>query len=371
MFARLRRMLVKELLQIFRDPRMRAILIGVPLFQTVVFGYAVNTDVRDVRLAISDRDRTPASRDFIAGFTASRYFTEVAYPADEAGVQAHLDRGTARAVLVIMPGFAAELGAGRTAAVQLLLDGTDSTMAGKVAQYAQQIAARWSEARLREQAPAGGLPGGVALVSRAWFNENLESRNFFLPGVIIILVALVTMLLSSMAVVREKEIGTIEQVMVTPLRRSEFILGKTIPFALIGFLDVLLITAIAVFWFEIPLRGSVALLLAGTGLYILSTLGMGLLISTICTTQQQAMMCVFFVIFPAMLLSGFMFPIANMPALIQGITYLNPLRYFLVIIRAIFLKGTGWAVLWPNFAALGLIGTALLALAINRFHKTL
>ena len=214
-------------------------------------------------------------------------------------------------------------------------------------------------------------PVRIDFRSRAWFNENLESRNYFVPGVIVIVVSLVSLLLTSMAVVREKEIGTIEQIMVTPITPAEFILGKTMPFVLISFVDVTLILLIGVFWFEVPLRGSIALLYVSTGLYLLTMLGVGLLISTISQTQQQAMMSTFLFFFPAMLLSGFSFPIANMPPVIQWLTYLNPVAYFLVVVRTIFLKGVGLAYLWPHLLALAAMGLATLWLAVRRFHKTL
>ena len=215
------------------------------------------------------------------------------------------------------------------------------------------------------------MTGRVELETRTWFNENLESRNFYVPGVIAIVVMLITLMLTSMAVVREKEIGTIEQIMVTPITSAEFILGKTLPFALIGFANVVLVTLIGVFWFGVPIRGSLLMLFFATSLYLLTTLGVGLLISTQSRTQQQAMMSAFFFYFPAVLLSGFMFPIANMPQVIQWLTYLNPLRYFLVIVRGIFLKGIGPEVLWPQMFALAVLGVATLWLASRRFQKTL
>jgi ABC-2 type transport system permease protein len=214
-------------------------------------------------------------------------------------------------------------------------------------------------------------PGSVELQSRAWFNENLESRNFYVPGVIAILVMLITLMLTSMAIVREKEIGTMEQIIVTPITPAEFIIGKTVPFALIGFADVVLITVVGVFWFEVPVRGSLPLLFVATALYLMTTLGMGLLISTVSRTQQQAMMSTFFFYFPAVLLSGFMFPIANMPRVIRWLTFLNPLRYFLVIIRGIFLKGVGPGVLWPQMLALAVMGLLTLWIASKRFRKTI
>jgi len=286
-----------------------------------------------------------------------------------------VDRGEALAVLRINRGFENDLRAGRAAQLQVILDGTDSNTAGVVLNYSAKIAGQFSQkvlvTRLTRAKGVADEPGGVELQSRAWFNENLESRNFYVPGVIAIIVLLVTLMLTSMAVVREKEIGTMEQIMVTPIKPLEFILGKTVPFALIGFADVLLITVVSLVWFEIPIRGSVLLLLGAAALYIMTSLGVGLLISTVSETQQQAMMSTFFFYFPAVLLSGFMFPIANMPPVIQWLTYLNPLRYFLVIIRGIFLKGVGLHILWPQMVALAVMGVLTLWLASRRFHKTL
>ena len=216
-----------------------------------------------------------------------------------------------------------------------------------------------------------GLPSPVEMESRAWFNDNLESRNYYVPGVMAQMVLIVTMMLSSMSVVREKEIGTMEQIIVTPIRRWEFILGKTLPFAVIGYINVTIVTVLAYFWFEIPLRGNLVLLFAATGLFLLSTLGFGLLISTVSGTQQQAMMSSFMFTFPAMLLSGFAFPIDNMPVIVQYATYLNPLRYYLIIIRGIFLKGVGSDILWPELLGLFLLGGGILIFAVQRFRKTL
>jgi len=210
----------------------------------------------------------------------------------------------------------------------------------------------------------------VTLASRAWYNPNLDSRDYFVPGVIALLLMVISIILSSMAIVREREIGTMEQIMVTPIGRTEFILGKTIPFALIGFFDVILISLIAVFWFRVPFQGNPLVLFASTGLYLMSTLGVGLLISTISRTQQQAMMTAFFFMQPAILLSGFIYPIANMPLVVQWLTYVNPLRYFLIIVRGVFLKGVGVEVLWPQMAALAVLGVVLLSLASGRFKKT-
>ena len=375
MFERLRHMLRKEFIHVLRDPRMRAVIIVVPIFQVLIFGYAVTTDVRDIRTAVYDLDNTVRSRDLVDRFEGSGYFDVVRRLSGEEQVRDVLDRGTARVVLRINRGFGDDVAAGRTGVVQLLLDGTDSNTASLVLQYAGKIAAGYNERLLVQRFErSAGKPAPVApvaLASRAWFNPNLESRDYFVPGVIALLVMVISILLSSMAIVREKEIGTIEQIMVTPIGRIEFILGKTIPFALIGFLDVVLISLVAVFWFDVPITGDPLLLFASTGLYLMSTLGVGLFISTVSRTQQQAMMTAFFFMQPAILLSGFIYPIANMPQAVQILTYLNPLRYFLVIIRGVFLKGVGLSILWPQMAALGVLGAVLLALAAGRLRKTM
>jgi len=372
---RLQRMLVKEFLQVFRDPRMLRVIVLVPLIQTLVFGYAVSTDVRDVPTAVVDFDRSVSSRELLSEFCSTGYFRTVLSTDDMRRAQAMMDAGSAGAILRIDAGFAGDLAGGRTARVQFLVDGTDSNTAGVVLGYAGRIAGRFADRALADRIAritgAVAPPGGIDLVPRAWFNENLESRNFFVPGVIAILVMLVTMMLTSMAVVREKEVGTIEQLLVSPITPAEFILGKTLPFAVIGYVDVLLVTALGVLWFGVPIRGSVMLLLVATTFYLMTTLGIGLLISTVSRTQQQAMMAVFFVYFPCVLLSGFMFPIENMPLPVQYLTYANPLRYFLVVLRGIFLKGIGSGILWPQMAALLAMGAATLFAATARFRKTL
>ena len=375
MLERLLRMLIKEFTQVLRNPRMRAVVFVMPVVQVLIIGYAVNTDVRHVPLAVYDLDRTPASRDLLARFEGSGCFDVVRRIQVEGEIQTVLDAGDAKAVLRINRGFAEDLDGGRTALAQLLLDGSDSNTGSIILGYAARISADFNRTIIEQRfSKAAGLrleADPVALTWRAWFNPNLDSRNFFVPGVLAMLVAVVSIILSSMAIVREREIGTMEQIMVTPIGRLEFILGKTIPFALIGFVDVALITAIAVFWFQVPLLGNPLFLFLGTGLYLLSTLGVGLFISTVSATQQQAMMTAFFFMLPAFMLSGFVYPIANMPTLVQWITYLNPLRYYLVIIRGVFLKGLGMEVLWPQLLALALLGTIMLALAAGRFRKTM
>jgi ABC-2 type transport system permease protein len=375
MGERILTMLRKEFRSVFRDPRMRMVIFGLPIIQTLIFGYAVTLDVRNVRLVVVDRDHTPASRDFVARFTGSGYFHAVLWSQRNDAARREIDAARASAILEINSGFEARLGAGLPIPVQLIIDGSDSNTARLVLNYATAIANAHDTAILVEQTQRrNGLSlatGGVDLRARAWFNADLESRNYYVPGIIATLVMLISLMLTSMAIVREKEVGTIEQIMVTPIRPVEFILGKCAPFIAIGFVNVLMVTAVGLFWFGIPMRGSFPLLLVGTALFLLSTLGVGLFISTVSSTQQQAMMTTFFFFFPAMLLSGFVYPIANMPEAVQWLTYANPLRYFLVIIRGVFLKGIGAEVLWPELFALLVLGVLVMTFAVTRFRKTL
>lgn len=371
MGERVWRMLVKEFIQVLRDPLMRAMIFAMPLIQQLMFGYAVTTDVEQVRTAVLDMDRSSASRALVDRIEASGYFDIVARPDDARALTGLLDRGEVTLALQLDAGFADALARGQPALVQTLVDGTDSTTGTVAMDYMQRIVAAHAQA-LAAEAAGGSLPWQpVELRSRAWFNPALESRVFNVPGVIAAIVLLTSLLLTAMAIVREREIGTLEQLMVTPIRPLELILGKTLPFVVIAYVNVLLVTAVGVVWFGIPIVGSFALLLAGAALYLMSTVGVGLFISTVSRTQQQALMSSFFFYLPAVLLSGFMFPIANMPEPAQWVTYLNPLRYFLVVIRGIFLEGAGIDVLWPQFAALALLGTALLTASVMRFGKRL
>ena len=375
MWERIFAILLKEFRSVFRDPRMRVVILAMPLIQTLIFGYAVTLDVRHVPLAVIDRDNTPESRALIARFTASGYFDVLLRTNDEPQALSLIDAAEVSAILQINAGFSANLQTGRSSSVQLTVDGSDSNTARLVLNYSAIITTIYNNDVIVEQAIRQTVRplqiGQIDLRPRAWFNENLESRNFFVPGVIAVLVMLVSLMLTGMAIVREKEAGTIEQIMVTPIRRFEFILGKCAPFILIGFVNVALVTAVGVYWFDIPIRGDFFLLLLGTALFLLSTLGTGLFISTISETQQQAMMTTFFFFFPAMLLSGFVYPIASMPEAVQWLTLVNPLRYFIIIIRSVFLKGVGLDILWPQMVALLCIGLCVMSFAVARFKKTL
>lgn len=372
MWERIYRMLVKEFIQVLRDPRMKALIFVMPVIQLIMFGYAVTTDVDHIRTAVCDLDKSPQSRALIERFTASGYFAVVDNTDRPERLGELLDRGKATIGIQINRGFADDLKSGRQAAIQTLVDGTDSNTGTVAMDYAQRITQEFSRARaVPAELTQLALPQNnpIELRSRAWFNPDLKSRYFNVPGVIAVVLLLISLLLTAMAIVREREIGTMEQLMVTPIRPLELILGKTLPFVLICFVDVLVVTFIGVNWFHVPIYGSLWLLLLGAGLYLMSTIGVGLFISTISHTQQQALMSSFFFYLPAVLLSGFMFPISNMPELAQWLTYLNPLRYFLVIIRDIFLKGSGWEILWPQFAALAVLGVVLLTFSSLRFQK--
>jgi len=375
MFERIRRVVVKEFIQLFRDRRMKAIVFVIPIMQLIVFGYAVTTDVNDIRTAIYDLDRTAESRELFRRLEASGYFSIRYSVQSPAEIQELLDRGKITAAIQVNRGFSADIKRKQQTGIQILVDGTDSNTATVAMDYANRIILKYARdlgtsALLISPLPAP-VRGGIELNALAWYNPELKSKNYNVPGVIAFVIMLTCLLLTSMAVVREREIGTMEQLMVTPIRPLELILGKTIPFALIGFFDMLLVTAVAFLKFDIPMKGSFALLIAATAVYLLSVLGMGLFISTIAKTQQQALMATFLFYVPAVLLSGFMFPVDNMPEVIQYGTYLNPLRYFLVIIRGIFLKGNGIAVLWPQMAALLVLGLVVMTISSLRFSKRL
>ncbi len=382
MLLRLKSMLIKEFIQALRNPRMRLVLFLPPLIQLIIFGYAANTDIRNISLAIYDLDNTPESREMIERFTSSGYFRIAHRASDAREIRRWIDEGKISAALQINDGFARETRQRQGTTIQIIVDGTDSNTASVVMAYAQRIVAEYSRqilvARIRtlpDIPPEMKRPfftrGGIEIQSRAFFNPNLESRNFYVPGIMAFLIMLVTLILTCMSIVREREIGTMEQLIVSPIRPVELIMGKTIPFALIGYIDVLLVTLVGVFWFEVPIRGSIPLLLAATTIYLLSTLGIGLFISTISRTQQQAMMTMFFFFVPAILLSGFVFPIANMPQVVQYLSYADPLRYFLVIIRGIFLRGSGFDILWPQMLALAILGAAVFTFSALRFRKRL
>jgi len=384
MWERIREIIRKEFLQTLRDPRMLGLLFAPPLLQLVIFGYAVNLDVEYTRTAWMDMDRTPESRELLDAFRGSRYFAVTAIPSRDDEVRKLLDGGEVLAVIRVLPGFSRDIQRGNPAAVQILIDGTNSNTAAIVSAYASQIVASYAlkvlqdqqNSRLMSGTLAAGGPAGAPLPRlsaqpRVWFNPDLRSRVYFVPGVVVNIIALVTIMLTSMSIVREREIGTMEQLMVTPIRPIELILGKLLPFAAVGIFEVVLVVTAALLIFQTPLRGSILFLFACSLVFLLTTLGVGLFISTISHTQQQAMMSSFFFFMPALLLSGFAFPVRNMPTVVQYLTYLNPVRYFMEIVRGLFLKGVGLQFLWPQVLALLVLGIAILGISSLRFRKRL
>jgi ABC-2 type transport system permease protein len=376
MFDRILHLLRKEFLELRRDRWVLFRLLVPSIIQMVIFGYAATFEVFHVSTAVLDLDHSQESRDLLSRFAFTGRFDTVAIARTQADAEAAIDRGEATIALVVPPGFAGLLRKGQVAPLQVLVDGTNSNTALVALGYVNQIASQFSSDYVGDlqRRTAAGLalrPVTIALEPRPWYNESLNSRWFFVPGLIATLLQIIIVNLSAFAIVREREIGTLEQIMVTPIRPVEFILGKTVPFFLIGLLQAALIAAVGIAWFRVPFVGDPLILLLGTCIFLLCALSLGLLISTVCRTQQQAFATNFFILNPLFILSGFSFPIAAMPEVLQWLTYVNPLRYFLVIIRATFLKGVGLEVLWPELLALALIATVLMTVSVMRFRKTL
>jgi ABC-2 type transport system permease protein len=376
MLARLKQMLIKEFIQVFRDKRTRFVLFGPPIIQMMIFGYAATFEIHHVPTVVLDLDHSQESRDLISRFSSSPYFDVQRELTDYRQLGDLIDRDKATVGLEIDAGFAQNLRKGQTAPLQVIVDATNSNTAliasGYISQIALGFAQDYQKDRIYRISPqmVEEIPS-VQLEPRPWYNPDLRSRWFFVPGIVGSLTLVLVVTLTAFAVVREREIGTLEQIMVTPIRPAEFILGKTLPFFLIGLFDVSLIATVGTLWFQVPFRGQILVLFAGAILFLLCMLGVGLLISTVSSTQQQAMVTAFFFIMPAITFSGFGFPISTMPQWLQYLTYLSPLRYFLVVLRGTYLKGVGMAILWPQMAAMAGLGTALLTIAILRFHKAL
>lgn len=382
MLERILAIVRKELSQMFRNRRTRLFLFVPPMFQLIIFGYAVNLDVDNLRMAWMDMDQTPQSRDLLASFQGSNRFLLTALPQSERDIQNVLDRGEAQVVVRVLPGFGRDILMGRPTSVQILVDGTNSNTASLASAYTSQLVAAYSarvaapqmESRMMARAGMGTMSLKAPRITesaRVWFNPDLKSRNYFVPGVISNLIMVVTVMLTAMAIVREKEIGTMEQLMVTPIRPMELMIGKMVPAALVGLMDLALMTTAALAIFSIPFRGNPLVLLLSAALFLLTSLGMGLFISTIASTQQQAIMSSSLIAIPTFMLSGFAYPIHNMPIAVQYFTYLNPLRYLIEIVRGIFLKGTGISVLWPQMLTLLVYGMVVMGLSASSFRKKL
>lgn len=371
---RLQALIRKEFIQIARDPRTLYIILAIPVIQIFLLGYTATTDVRNVPLAVLDRSRGPAARRLLDAYRAADYFS-LAYDVDsERELRQLIDGGQARAGLIIPPDFEALTLAGRTAEVAFILDGSDPNVASTSLAAATLIGQSFSTRLAVERlSPLGAAAGSTAVEVRArvWYNPDLESAFFMIPALIGMILQLLTSLLTATAIVRERERGTIEQLIVTPIRSGELILAKIIPYTLIAFLDTLEILVIGTLWFGVPIRGGLGLLLLLSGLFLAGSLGVGLFVSTIAKTQQEAIMLVYFTMLPTIFLSGFFFPLAAMPPILRAVSYAIPLRHYLIIIRSVLLKGVGASALGGEIAALAIFGAVMLGAAALRFRKRL
>ena len=362
----------KELLHIVRDKRTLAVMFLIPVVQLFLMGYAATTDIEHLRTAVLDSDRTPQSRELVETYRASNYFDIVAHVDDEEALASMVDRGTVRAGLIVPTGYGADVTAGRKANVAFVIDGSDPNVANAVFAASQQVGQAQS-VRLIERRLGISMEEmtGLEIHPRVWYNPEMKSVNFMIPGLIAMILFTITIMLTSLAIVREREQGTIEQLMVTPIRPLELIVGKVIPYVLVAFFDVLEVLTIGVFWFGVPIHGSLSLLLLLAALFLLTSLGIGIFVSSVANTQQEAMLTVWLMLLPSIFLAGFFFPIEAMPGFLQAISYLIPLRYMLVIIRAIILKGVGLQILLQEVIALTVFGVVIMLLAATRFRKQL
>jgi ABC-2 type transport system permease protein len=370
MFRTIRTIIRKEFIQTFRDKRMLMPIFVAPIIQLILFGYAVTTDIKHITSAAVDYDRTPASRSLLSSFIESGYFDLAAEFVSSAEIDAALQEGRAQIALIIPMNFERNLKAWKTAPVQVILDGTDPNSATIIQSYVSLIAAKYQE-NLMARFSIRKIEGLAFPEPRIWYNPELKSSVYMVPGVICLILLLTTLILTSMAITRERELGTLEQIIVSPIKPVELILGKTVPFVILGFFDILLIITAGKLIFDVPIRGSLLFLFGASFIFILTSLSFGLFLSTVSRTQQQAMMTAFFFVMPAMLLSGIFSPIESMPKIVQYITYLNPLRYFGKVVRRILLKGNGLSVLWPEITVLFLFGLTAIILSSLRFRKYL
>jgi len=366
----------KEFLQFKRDPKMFGIILIAPVIQLIFLGYAANLDVDNVKTVVYDMNRTSTSRQLVERFTSSGYFKIVDYAGSYNQLEDDLNKGKAILAIVISQDFEENIMRREQAPLQAIFEGSDGNQASIAAGYVQSIIRGYSKSILTNYVNASGRKispiGNLSAEIRIWYNPTMKTRNFMVPAIVGLLVSLVTLVLTSLAIVKEKEIGTMEQLIVTPVRPYQMIIGKLVPFTILGFVAVTIVLVAMRIIFEIEIKGSIIFLFGSSFLYILSTLGLGLLISTISKTQQQAMMiAIFAVMLPMVFLSGFAFPIENMPKIIQAVSYAIPLRYFITIIRGVILKGLGFADLWIEASVLFGMGISILLLSSLRFRKKL
>ena len=366
----------KEFLQFKRDPKMFGIILIAPVIQLIFLGYAANLDVDNVKTVVYDMNRTSTSRQLVERFTSSGYFKIVDYAGSYNQLEDDLNKGKAILAIVISQDFEENIMRREPAPLQAIFEGSDGNQASIAAGYVQSIIRGYSKSILTDYMNSSGRKispiGNLSAEVRIWYNPTMKTRNFMVPAIVGLLVSIVTLVLTSLAIVKEKEIGTMEQLIVTPIRSYQMIIGKLVPFTILGFVAVTIVLVAMRIIFEIEIKGSIIFLFGSSFLYILSTLGLGLLISTISKTQQQAMMiAIFAVMLPMVFLSGFAFPIENMPKIIQVVSYAIPLRYFITIIRGVILKGLGFADLWIEASVLFGMGISILLLSSLRFRKRL
>lgn len=373
--SRLLSLIRKEFIQIMRDPRTLVLVLIIPIMQLFLLGYAATNDVRNVPTAVLDQDGGPAARRLLEAYRAADYFL-LAYAADsEAELRQLIDYGQARVGLIIPPGYTDRIQGGGMAQIAFILDGSDPTVASTALSAAQMIGQQHSteilEQRLKRQGMAQPLQPPLEVRPQVWYNPDLESNYYMIPGVIGMILYALTSILTASAVVRERERGTIEQLMVTPIRPWELVVGKLLPYVILAFLNTLEVLAIGHWWFGVPVRGSLALILSLSALFLLTSLGIGLMASTFANTQQEAMLVVWMTLLPGIFLSGFFFPLEAMPQVLQWFSYITPLRYFLVVIRSLMLKDVSIAAVQQEVIALAIFGLALMTIATLRFRKRL
>jgi len=361
----------KEFQQVFRDHDMLRVIFMMPMIQLFLFSYAANTDLRNVKVGLLDNDNSALSRRVVAAVHQSDVFTAGPVADNPRQLEGFLTGNRAAVTLWIPRDFERDVLQGHATEVAIAVDGRQSSLAGRASGYARAVIVR-EVARIRSEQgirDPGGQPARIEGVTRFFYNPELESRYFMVPGILVLLITVVSMLLTGMAMVREKEIGTLEQLLVTPMTSGQLIAGKTLPFAVITFAELAFATTVAVLWFRLPLEGSIGVLLVGVGAYLLVTLGIGLLVSTVSSTQQQAMFTAWFIMVFAILMSGFFYPVENMPGWAQLLSIIDPLRYTMNIVRGVFLKGAGLTDLWREIAILMAMGVSIFSVAVIRFQK--
>jgi ABC-2 type transport system permease protein len=372
---RLKFLIRKEFIQIFRNPMTLRMILVIPIVQTLLFGYVTTTDVKNIKLLVCDLDKSAYSRELAAKLTNTGYFTKAAEVSDLKSIDQYLDQGRVKVAVVFPSGLASDVTAGRTGNIQIMIDGSNSSEASIAQSYLQKVLANESIRLIRQQLSRAGATGSLEMPidtrPRVWFNPELKSVYYMIPGLICMVLFQMTSMLTALGIVREKEQGTMEQIIVSPITTWELIAGKTLPFALMALIDVVLVMLLGTLWFGVILKGSLFHLFGASIVFIFTVLGIGMLVSTVSHTQSQAMMINQFFMATNMLLSGFMFPISSMPQAMQYFTYLVPLRYFLEIVRSIFLKGTGPAAWWPQLLFLAVFGVLTFGFSALMFKKRL